>query len=63
MFVLLLAVPALLIVVLGYAVGHALWAAVTGGAGGEVAGWITGLVALACVVRLAVVLVRRRRRD
>ncbi|MGY1631551.1 hypothetical protein ACI784_07580 [Geodermatophilus sp. SYSU D01186] len=48
MFVLVLAVPALLVVVLGYAVGHALWTAV-GGPAPEVVGWLTGLVLLAAV--------------
>ena len=59
---LVLAVPALLVVVLGYVVGHALWSGIVGDAGAEPAGWITGLVLLAVVVRLAVVAWRRRRR-
>jgi hypothetical protein len=61
-FVLVLAVPALLVVVLGYVVGHGLWTLIAGGAGAEVAGWLTGALSLACAVRLAVVLWRRRRR-
>ena len=71
MFVLLLAVPALLVVVLGYVVGHALWAwiggAVDGAAGtslaswAEAAGWGTGLLTLALAVRVAVGILRRRR--
>ncbi|MGY1661080.1 hypothetical protein ACI78Q_07650 [Geodermatophilus sp. SYSU D00705] len=48
MFVLVVAVPGLLVVVLGYAVGHALWTAV-GGPAPEVAGWVTGLLLLAVV--------------
>jgi len=60
---LLVAVPALLVVVLGYVIGHGLWSAVAGDAGAEPAGWITGLVLLVLVTRLSVVLWRRRRRD
>jgi hypothetical protein len=60
-FVLVLAVPALLVVVAGYALGHALWAAVAGSAGAEVAGWITGAVALAIAVRVTFGLLRRAR--
>lgn len=63
MFVLLLAVPALLVVVLGYVLGHGLWTLVAGDPGAEVAGWITGVLALASTVRGAVALARRRRRD
>ena len=72
MFVMVFAVPALLVVVLGYAVGHGLWAwlggSVDAAAGtslaphAEVAGWITGLLLLAVAVRVAVVLWRARRR-
>ena len=70
MFVLLFAVPALLVVVVGYVVGHALWAWLGGmvdaglgssvASAAEAAGWVTGLLALAGTVRLAVVLRRRR---
>jgi MYXO-CTERM domain-containing protein len=69
-FVLVLAVPALLVVVLGYVVGHAVWAWLTGlldpvlgtslAAGAEPAGWITGILLLVAVVRFLAV--RRRRR-
>jgi MYXO-CTERM domain-containing protein len=69
-FVLVLAVPALLVVVLGYVVGHAVWAWLTGlmdpalgtslASAAEPAGWITGVLLLALVVRVLVV--RRRRR-
>ena len=65
MFVLVFAVPALLVVVAGYAVGYALveQAYLLVGAdparAPELAGWATGLVLLAVVVRL---LVARRRR-
>ena len=71
MFVLVLAVPALLVVVLGYVVGHGLWAWIGGAvdaaagtslaSGAEAAGWGTGLLTLALTVRVAVVSVRRRR--
>ena len=66
MFVLLFAVPAMLVVVVGYVVGHALWAWIGGtvdaglgtsvASAAEAAGWVTGLLALAGTVRLAVVL-------
>ena len=69
MFVLVVAVPVLLVVVLGYVVGYGLWTWISGlldaalgtslGAGAEAAGWITGLLGLAGVVRWVVV--RRRR--
>jgi hypothetical protein len=69
-FVLLFAVPALLVVVVGYVVGHGLWAWIGGmvdagfgtsvASAAEAAGWGTGLLTLAATVRLAV-LVRRRR--
>jgi hypothetical protein len=71
-FVLMFAVPALLVVVLGYAVGHGLWgwlgSLVDAAAGtslarhAEVAGWITGLLLLAIATRIAVVLWRAWRR-
>ncbi len=64
MFLLMFAVPALLVVVLGYVVGHGLWSwigsrldAVLGTAlagGAEVAGWVTGLLLLLGVVHVAV---------
>jgi hypothetical protein len=70
-FLLLVAVPALLVVVLGYVVGHGLWTWIAGMAdaalgtslvsGGEVAGWITGLLGLAAAVRCALVCRRRAR--
>jgi hypothetical protein len=68
-FVLVLAVPALLVVVLGYVVGYATWTWMAGMAdaalgtslvsGAEAAGWITGMLGLATAVRWAL---RRRRR-
>jgi lipopolysaccharide export LptBFGC system permease protein LptF len=58
-FVLVLAVPALLVVVLGYVVGHALWTAV-GGPAPEVVGWVIGVVLLA-VVTWALLRMRRHR--
>ncbi|MGY1594282.1 hypothetical protein ACI79D_20085 [Geodermatophilus sp. SYSU D00708] len=54
-----LAVPALLVVVLGYVVGYAVWDGVGLGGNPEVAGWVTGLVLLAAVTW---VLTRRWRR-
>ena len=70
MFVLALAVPALLVVVAGYVVGHAVWAWLTGlidpvlgtslASRAEPAGWVTGVLLLVAVVRILVV--RRRRR-
>ena len=63
MFVLVFAVPALLVVVLGYAVGHALWTGLVGPGGAEVAGWISGLLLLAVVTGTALALWRSRRRQ
>ena len=71
MFVLVFAVPALVVVVTGYAVGYAIaeWVCGLLGAGPtrtpEVAGWTTGLVLLAVVVWLVANLWRRgkERRD
>ena len=66
MFVFAAAVPALLVVVLGYVVGFAVarwFCDVVGADAGrapEVAGWTTGLLLLALVVRLLVALWRRR---
>ncbi|WP_324278001.1 hypothetical protein [Blastococcus brunescens] len=60
MSILVVAVPALLVVVLGYVVGHGVWSLLVGDAGAEPAGWITGLVLLAVVVRLVVLAWRRR---
>jgi MYXO-CTERM domain-containing protein len=67
-FLLVFAVPALVVVVLGYVVGHALWSWVGGliddalgtslADGAEPAGWLTGTLLLVGVV-LAVL--RRRR--
>ncbi|UOY02339.1 hypothetical protein [Blastococcus sp. PRF04-17] len=54
MFLLFLAVPGLLVVVLGYAVGHGLWSAIAGPGGAEPAGWTTGLLLLAIVTWSAV---------
>ena len=68
MFVLLLAVPALLVVVIGYVVGYGLcrWlgglvddaAGTTLAASAEPVGWLTGL---ALLVLVCTVVVRRRR--
>jgi uncharacterized membrane protein YfcA len=45
-------VPVLLVVVLGYAVGYAVWEATGLGGNPEVFDWLTGLVLLAVVGRL-----------
>jgi MYXO-CTERM domain-containing protein len=58
-FLFVLAVPALLVVLLGYVVGYGLWSLLPVGAGAEPAGWVTGLLLLAAVVLTGV---RRRRR-
>ena len=70
MFLLVFAVPALLVVLLGYVAGHGLWSwiarrldAALGTSlanGAEPAGWITGAVLLLGLV-LAVVRLRRGR--
>jgi hypothetical protein len=65
-FVFALAVPALLVVLIGYAVGYGLWSAVAGTGGAETAGWVTGTALLVAVVTGAVRWRRRRshrRRD
>ena len=73
MFVFAFLVPGLLVVVLGYVVGHAAWGVIGGGIDAafgtslvpgtsEPAGWITGFVLLAVVVRVLVGALRRRRR-
>ena len=62
MFLLVLAVPALLVVVAGYVVGYGVWTAIVGTNGAEAAGWATGAVALALAIRVIVLVVRRRRR-
>jgi hypothetical protein len=75
-FVFAAAVPALLVVVLGYVVGHGLWtwlAGLVGGstgttmaAGAEVAGWLTGALMLVVTLRVALAVRRgsqRRRRN
>jgi hypothetical protein len=61
-FVLVLAVPALAVVLLGYSVGYAVWNWLVGAGGAEPAGWTTGVVLLAVTVRGALLLWRRRRR-
>jgi uncharacterized YccA/Bax inhibitor family protein len=60
--VLVFLVPALLVVVLGYAVGYAVWEATGLGGNPEVAGWLTGLVLLVGVTWLLVRQLRRRAR-
>ena len=69
MFFLVLAVPALLVVLLGYVVGYALWGWLAGlvdsaagtslAPGAEIAGWVTGILLLVALVRMTIV--RRRR--
>ena len=70
MFVFLIAVPVLLVVVLGYVIGHAVWTWLAGMVdagfgtslteGAEIAGWTSGVLLLAGTVR-ALLVVRRRR--
>ncbi len=72
MFVLLLAVPALLVVILGYVVGYGVWTWIGGlidsaagtslATGAEAVGWSTGLLLLAGTARAAVRHRRRMRR-
>ena len=62
MFVLVFAVPALLVVVLGYAVGYGVWAGLVGPDDAEVAGWVTGLGLLGVSARIALGMWRARRR-
>ena len=52
MGVFVLAVPVLLVVVLGYAVGYTVWEATGAPGNPEVVGWLTGLVLLAAVAWL-----------
>jgi MYXO-CTERM domain-containing protein len=71
MFVFVFAVPALLVVLLGYVVGYGLWTWLGGlvddtagtslASSAEPVGWVTGLLALVLLVRAVVR--RRRRRD
>ena len=66
MFAFALAVPALLVVLIGYVVGYELWSALAGTGGAEPAGWLTGTALLVAVVAGAVRWRRRRshrRRD
>ncbi|MGY2077203.1 hypothetical protein [Blastococcus sp. SYSU DS0828] len=69
MFVLVAAVPALLVVVAGYVVGFAVagWVCdllgARPGSTPEVTGWSTGVVLLAAVVRVLLVFRRRRGRE
>jgi hypothetical protein len=51
-FVFVLAVPALVVVLVGYVVGHGLWSWLGGPGGAEAAGWVAGLLLLALVVWL-----------
>ena len=67
--VLLFAVPALMLVVLGYVVGYTVIEGVVGATGAhappsapEVGGWITGLVLVAVATAVLVLQLRRRRR-
>ena len=62
MGLLVFAVPALLVVVLGYVVGYGLWSAVAGPDDAEPAGWVTGLLLLAVLSWVALRLWRRSRR-
>jgi hypothetical protein len=72
MFLLVFAVPALGVVVVGYVVGYGLWAWVGGlldsalgtslAPGAEVAGWVTSVVLLVALTRVALIRLRRRSR-
>ena len=55
-------VPALLVVVVGYVVGYAVWEATGLGGSPEVAGWLTGLGLLVSVTWLLLRQLRRRAR-
>lgn len=44
-----LAVPALLVVLVGYAAGYGLWSAVFGSTAAEAAGWVTGVLLFVAV--------------
>ncbi|MGY1681903.1 hypothetical protein [Geodermatophilus sp. SYSU D01176] len=52
MSVVVAAVPVLLAVVLGYAIGCAVWEATGLGGNPQVVGWLTGLALLAVAMRL-----------
>ncbi|MGY1624171.1 hypothetical protein ACI789_18390 [Geodermatophilus sp. SYSU D00965] len=56
------AVPALLVVVLGYVVGYAVWEGAGLGGNPEVAGWVTGIGLLAGVTWALLSRWRRKRR-
>lgn len=62
MGVLVFFVPVLLVVVLGYVVGYAVWEATGLGGNPEVFGWLTGLLLLAGVTWALLAWYRRRRR-
>ncbi len=49
MGVFVFAVPVLLVVVLGYAIGYAVWEAMGAPGNPELFGWLTGLALLAAV--------------
>ena len=73
MFVFVFAVPALLVVLLGYVVGYGLWSWIGGlldaalgtslADGAEAAGWVTGALVLAALLRVVTVRRRTRRAD
>jgi divalent metal cation (Fe/Co/Zn/Cd) transporter len=58
--ILVFLVPALLVVVLGYVVGYAVWEAVGAPGSPEPAGWLTGLALLAVLIWAALHWHRRR---
>lgn len=62
MSILVFLVPALLVVVLGYVMGYAVWDATGLPGSPEPAGWLTGLALLVAVTWLLVSRLRRRAR-
>ena len=63
MGVLVLVMPVLLVVVLGYAVGYTVWEATGLGGDPELVGWVTGLALLVVVTWVLLRVWRRRRKQ
>ena len=62
MGILVLFVPVLLVVVIGYAIGYAVWDATGFPGNPEVVGWLTGLFLLTVLTWALLAWYRRRRR-